>query len=88
MMSTIDQSDFNNTEILDDSAIEKIGQEVNELIELLDDDEDDDDNHSTVRYPGLASNSTKRNHEDQDGILFIIIIKVEFYLIAFIVRII
>ncbi|XP_001943493.2 N-acetyltransferase ESCO2 [Acyrthosiphon pisum] len=64
-MSTVDQPDFNNTEILDDGAIEQIGQEVNELIELLD-DEDDDDNSTAVRYPGLASNSTKRNHEDRD----------------------
>ena len=71
-MSTVDQSDFNNTEILDDGAIEQIGQEVNELIELLD-DEDDDDNSTAVRYPGLASNSTKRNHEDRDGIKFFII---------------
>jgi len=71
-MSTIEQSDFDNTEVLDDGAIEQIGQEVNELIELLD-DEDDDDDSTAVRYPGLTSNSTKRNHEDQDGIkLFII----------------
>jgi len=77
-MSTVDQSDFNNTEILDDGAIEQIGQEVNDLIELLDDEEDDDDS-TAVRYPGLASNSTKRNHEDQDGIkLFIINIKLKF----------
>ncbi|XP_015373116.1 PREDICTED: N-acetyltransferase ESCO2-like [Diuraphis noxia] len=64
-MSTVDQSDFNNTEVLDDGALEQIGQEVNELIELLD-DEDDDDDSTAVRYPGLATNSTKRNHEDQD----------------------
>jgi len=77
-MCTDDQSDFNNTEILDDGAIEQIGQEVNELIELLDDDEDDDDTSTAVRYPGLATNSTKRNHEDRDGIkLFIINIKLK-----------
>jgi len=77
-MSTVDLSDFNNTEILDDGAIEKIGQEVNELIELLD-DEDDDDDSTAVRYPGLTSNSTKRNHEDRDGIkLFIINKKLKF----------
>ncbi|XP_026810861.1 N-acetyltransferase ESCO2-like [Rhopalosiphum maidis] len=64
-MSTVDQSDFNNTEILDDGTIEQIGQEVNELIELLD-DEDDENDSTAVRYPGLSSNSTKRNHEDQD----------------------
>ncbi|XP_008187096.1 N-acetyltransferase ESCO1 [Acyrthosiphon pisum] len=64
-MSTVDQSDFNNTEILDDGAIEQIGQEVNELIELLD-DEDDDDGSTAIRYPGLTSKSTKRNHEDRD----------------------
>ncbi|KAF0712677.1 N-acetyltransferase ESCO2-like [Aphis craccivora] len=46
-MSTVDYSDFNNTEILDD--------------------EDDDNDSTAVRYPGLSSNSTKRNHEDQDG---------------------
>lgn len=83
-MSTVDQSDFNNTEILDDGAIEQIGQEVNELIELLD-DEDDNDNSTVVRYPGLASNSTKRNHEKRDGIkLFIINIKLKWYLNKFI----
>jgi len=71
-MSTVDQSDFDNTEVLDDGAIEQIGQEVNELIELLD-DEDDDDDSTAVRYPGLASNPTKRNHEDRDGIKLLII---------------
>jgi len=77
-MSTVDQSDFNNTEILDDGTIEQIGQEVNELIELLD-DEDDENDSTAVRYPGLSSNSTKRNHEDQDGTkLFMIFIKIKF----------
>lgn len=65
-MSTVDYSDFNNTEILDDGTIEQIGQEVNELIDLLDDEEDDYNDSRVVRYPGLSSNSTKRNHEDQD----------------------
>lgn len=64
-MSTVDQPDFNNTEILD-GTIEQIGQEVNELIELLDDEEDDDNNSTAVRYPGLTLNSTKRNYEDSD----------------------
>jgi len=77
-MSTVNQSDFNNTEILDDGAIKQIGQEVNELIELLD-DEDDDDDSTAVRYPGLTSNSTKRNHDDRDGIkLFTINKKLKF----------
>lgn len=75
MMSTIikkEEADFNNTEILDDNTIEQIGQEVNELIELLDEDDEDDDLHSTAtRYPGLTLNSIKRDHED-NGILFII----------------
>lgn len=53
--------DFDNTEILDDNAIEKIGQEVSDLIELLDDEEED--THSTAaRYPGLTVISDKRNH--------------------------
>ncbi|XP_025206358.1 N-acetyltransferase ESCO1-like [Melanaphis sacchari] len=65
-MCTVDQFDFNNTEILDDGTIEQIGQEVNELLELLDDEEDDNNDSTAVRYPGLSSNSTKRNHEDQD----------------------
>lgn len=72
-MSTVDQSDFNNTEILDDGTIEQIGQEVNELIDLLDDEEDDENDSTAVRYPGLSSNSTKRNHEDQDGMKLVII---------------
>jgi len=43
------------------------------------DDEDDDDNSTAVRYPGLASNSTKRNLEDRAGIkLFNINIKLKF----------
>lgn len=61
----VKQSDFDNTEILDDAAINQIGQEVDELIELLDDDEDEDDGHTStaVRYPGLTSN-LKREYND------------------------
>jgi len=65
----VEESDLNNIEILDDDAIEQIGQEVNELIELLDDDGDSDGQSMAVRYPGLTSKSTKRDHEGTD-ILF------------------
>lgn len=64
----VDESEFNSTEILDDNAIEKIGKEVNELIDLLGNDDDDDENKETsnlsaVRYPGLTLKSTKRDRE-------------------------
>lgn len=52
----VEQSDFDNTEILDDAAINQIGQEVDELIELLDDDEDDSHTSTAIRYPGLTAN--------------------------------
>lgn len=72
MMSTnikVEPSEFNNTEILNDNEIEQIGQEVNDLIELLDDDEDnaiDEQNNlsTAIRYPGLTSKSAKRDHEN------------------------
>lgn len=68
MMSSIikvEETEFDTTEILDDNAIEKIGQEVENLIELLDDDDEDNDNDSTaIRYPGLSSKPSKRDHSD------------------------
>lgn len=66
-------ADFNSIKILDDDEIEKIGQEVNHLIDLLDDedeDEDENDNHAVERYPGLELKSMKRDHGN-NGILFI-----------------
>lgn len=66
----VKESDFDNTEILDDNTIEEIGQEVNELIELLDDEEDCQDQSTAIRFPGLILKSTKRDHEDNNGILF------------------
>lgn len=77
-MSTVvkvEPHDFDNAEILDDVEIEQIGQEVNELIELLNDDDneddkEDDDSHSTAtRYPGLVSKNTKRDHEESGMLL-------------------
>lgn len=67
----IEQSDFDNTEILNDDQLEQIGQEVEELIELLDNDEDSNDSKEStaLRYPGLISKTIKRNREDT-GILF------------------
>lgn len=76
MMSTkvkVEQSDFDNTEILNDDEIEQIGQEVQELIELLDDNDEDSNgsNDSTaMRYPGLIPKCLKRDYETT-GILFI-----------------
>lgn len=69
MSFKVEPTDFSGTEILDDDAIEQIGQEVNDLIELLDDgddidDDNFDDNSTAIRYPGLASNLSKRNHAD------------------------
>lgn len=64
-----EEHDFNSIEILEDDVIEHIGQEVEELIELLDDNEDDDSHSTAVRYPGLTSKSVKRDIED-NGILF------------------
>lgn len=60
----VEKPDFDNTEILNDDAIEQIGQEVNELIELLDDDEDSDGQSIAIHYPSLMSKSAKRDHED------------------------
>lgn len=68
-------SDFNNTDILKDNEIEQIGQEVKEIIELLNDNEDeiddidvDDELSTDIRYPGLASKSIKRDH-DKNGMV-------------------
>ncbi|XP_050546495.1 N-acetyltransferase eco [Daktulosphaira vitifoliae] len=56
-----ESSDFDNSEVLDDDAIEKIGQEVSDLIELLDDEED---THCTpIRYPGLTVISQSSHNE-------------------------
>lgn len=69
----VEQPDFDNTEILNDDEIKQIGEEVQELIELLDNDEDSNDSKdSTVmryRYPGLIPKSLKRNYETT-GVLF------------------
>lgn len=74
MSTKVEPTDFESTEILDDDALEQIGQEVNDLIELLDDGEDlDEDTHSTaIRYPGLASSSSKRNHGDSGIFIYLI----------------
>lgn len=71
MMSTkvkVEEADFDTIEILDDNAIE---QEVEDLIDLLgdDDDNEDEENSLAVRYPGLTSKSTKRDHDD-NGMFF------------------
>lgn len=66
---------FNTIEILDDDEIEKIGEEVNQLIDLLDDDEEDD-SHTVERYPGLMPKSMKRDHGN-NGTLFVINILIE-----------
>lgn len=60
----VKQSDIDNTEIMDDETIENIGQEVNDLIELLDDDADNDNDSTAIHFPGLTLKSTKRNHEN------------------------
>lgn len=78
----VEEMEFNNTEILDDEAIQQIGQEVNQLIELLD-DEDEDDNHTVERYPGLVPKSTKRDHENNGKFYLIIIIFIEHLQIKF-----
>lgn len=59
----VEETEFSTTEVLD-NAIDQIGQEVNDLIELLDDDEVDDSNSMAIRYPGLTLKSTKRDHEN------------------------
>ncbi|XP_050434387.1 N-acetyltransferase ESCO1 [Adelges cooleyi] len=68
-MSTIiknEQPDFDKVDILDDDAIEQIGQEVSDLIELLD-DEEEDSQPTAIRYPGLTLNSLKREPEEYDA---------------------
>lgn len=65
----VEETEFGTTEILD-NAIDQIGQEVKDLIELLNDDKDDDSNSVAIRYPGLTLKSTKRDH-DNTGISFI-----------------
>ncbi|VVC28270.1 Hypothetical protein CINCED_3A015619 [Cinara cedri] len=67
MMSTSSRVlslDIDNSEIMNDEAIEKIGQEVNDLIELLDDDADTDNDSTAIHFPGLTLKSTKRDHGD------------------------
>lgn len=59
---------FNSIEILDDDEIEKIGQEVNQLIDLLD-DEEEDANHTVERYPGLVPKSMKRDYGNNGTLL-------------------